>query len=74
MTNTTTTSTVFTKNDTVRPACDGEDARGSKLKWTKLRGKVVTSWVECGETRVEVRWFGRVPYPTIMPGYLLEKV
>ena len=57
----------------VRPANDGEDSKGI-LKWTKLRGKVVDLWEDCGELKVQVRWFRKSPYPTVVPAYFLETV
>lgn len=57
----------------VRPANDGEDSKGT-LKWTKLRGKVIDVWYDCGELRAQVKWNQNVPYPTVVPSYFLKSV
>ena len=57
----------ITKGSIVRPVNDGEDSRGNLLKWTRLTGKVIDCWEDCGELRAEVRWFQKSPYPRILP-------
>jgi len=66
--------TQFQKGSTVRPANDGEDSRGNLLKWTNLVGVVVDSWEDCGETRVQVRWSRKAPFPTVLPSDWLSLV
>lgn len=58
--------------DRVRPAFNGEDPRGL-LRWREMVGVVSGTWQDCGETRVEVRWLRRSPYPRVLPAYLLER-
>ncbi len=66
--------TAFTVGDRVRPYNDGEDGSGRRLHWTRLTGTVVSTWTDCGEQRVEVRWDRRAPYPTRLPAYFLASL
>lgn len=67
----------FSVGQIVRPAFNGEDRLGSKLAWTKLKGKIVSVWTEGGfdawenRTRpvvhkVKVTWFQKAPYPKVL--------
>ncbi len=64
----------ITKGIIVCPVNDGEDSSGKLLKWTALTGKVVDCWEDCGELRVQVRWFKKFPYPSVVPATWLVAV